>query len=74
MKLKITAVGNAFSVVLPKPWMDRLQLKEGDYLYASETVDGIQLSHIDPEFEEQMAIVDQIMHEDREVLCKLAQL
>ncbi|MFN2502205.1 MAG: AbrB/MazE/SpoVT family DNA-binding domain-containing protein [Pyrinomonadaceae bacterium] len=72
-KLKITTVGNSAGIVLPKEILERLRVQKGDSLYAIETPNGIELTVYDEEFAEQMAIAEQVMREDRDVLRKLAE-
>ena len=72
-KLKITTVGNSVGVVLPKDILERLRVDKGDMLSVTETPDGIELRPYDDEFAEQMAIAEQVMREDRDVLRKLAE-
>lgn len=72
MKLKITTIGNSAGVILPKEVLARLRLAKGDELYLLETPDGIKLSAFDPTLAEQMAVAEQVMREDRQVLHKLA--
>lgn len=72
MELKITTIGNSAGVILPKELMARLRLQKGDTLYATETPDGLQLRVYDPEFAEQMAVAEQVMHKRRNLLRKLA--
>ena len=53
--------------------MARLRVKKGDTLYLTEAPDGgYRLTPYDPEFARQMAIAEEIMHDDREVLRALA--
>lgn len=73
MKLKITSIGNSAGVILPKELLARLRLDKGDELYALETPDGLRLTVYDPTLAEQMAVAEQVMREDRQVLRKLAQ-
>ena len=72
MKLKITTVGNSAGVILPKELLARLRLEKGDELYVLETPDGIKLTAYNPTFAEQMAVAEEIMHKDRNLLRKLA--
>ena len=72
-KLKITTVGNSAGIVLPREILERLRVEKGDVLYATETLNGIELRPYDEEFAEQMAIAEDVMREDRDVLRKLAQ-
>ncbi|QDQ88164.1 AbrB/MazE/SpoVT family DNA-binding domain-containing protein [Alcaligenaceae bacterium SJ-26] len=73
MKLKITAVGNSAGVILPKELLTRLRLEKGDELFAIETPDGIRLTAYDPTLAAQMAVAEEVMREDRQVLHQLAQ-
>ena len=73
MRLKITALGNSVGVILPRELLFRLHLAEGDTVFAVETPDGLRLTPHDPEFEAQLAVAEQLMHEDRDVLYHLAQ-
>ena len=53
--------------------MARLRVKKGDTLYLTEAADGsFRLTPYDPEFARQMALAEDIMHSDREVLRALA--
>lgn len=72
MKLRITTIGNSAGVILPKELLARLRLGKGDELYVLETPDGVKLTAFDPTLAEQMAVAEQIMREDRQVLHKLA--
>lgn len=72
MKLKITTIGNSAGVILPKEVLARLRLEKGDEIYLLETPDGIKLTAYDPTLAEQMAVAEQVMKEDRQVLHKLA--
>ena len=70
--LKITKIGNSAGIVLPKDVLARLRVGPGDALYLTEAPDGVRLSAIDPEFEEQMTVAEEIMRRDRNVLRALA--
>lgn len=67
------AVGNDVGIVLPAKILSHLGVAEGDTLYATETVGGIELRATDSEFDEDMKIAEKIMREDRDVLRRLAQ-
>lgn len=71
--LKITAFGNSVGVVLPKETLERLRVGPGDLLYVIETPNGIELTPYDPEFPEQMAVAEEVMRDDHDVLRKLAE-
>jgi putative addiction module antidote len=70
--LKITAVGNSVGVLLPRELIAKLRVEKGDLLHVIETENGIELTPYDPVFEGQMALAEDIMREDRDVLRKLA--
>ena len=72
-KLKITTVGNSAGIVLPREILDRLRVGKGDSLFATETPDGIVLRPYDEEFDEDMAIAERVMRENRDLLRKLAE-
>lgn len=72
-KLKITTVGASSGVILTKEVMAHLKVKKGDVLYLTEAADGsYRLTPYDPEFERQMSLAEDIMHDDRNVLRALA--
>jgi putative addiction module antidote len=71
--VKLTTVGSSTGIVLPKELLERLRVKKGDLLHVVETPGGIELTPYDPEFAEQMAIAEEVMREDRNVLRKLAE-
>src|SRR6056300_275579 len=70
--LKITSVGNSAGVLLPKELLGKLRVEKGDMLHVIETENGIELTPYDPEFDAQMAVAEDIMREDRDILRKLA--
>lgn len=70
--LKITKIGNSAGVVLPKELLAKLRAGVGDTLYVSETPDGIRITAADPSFETKIALAEQIMREDRDILRVLA--
>ncbi len=71
--LKVTAVGNSAGIVLPKELLARLRVDKGDSLYVVETPGGIELTAYNPAFAEQMEAAELIMHENKDVLKKLAE-
>ncbi len=70
--LKITKIGNAAGVVLPKELLTKLRAGLGDTLYVSETPDGVRVTASNPDFEAKMALAEQIMRDDRDILRVLA--
>ena len=71
-KLKITTVGTSAGVILNKEVMAKLRVKKGDLLYLTEAPGGYRLTPYNPEFERQMGLADQIMHQDRDILRALS--
>jgi putative addiction module antidote len=72
-KLKIVTVGNSVGVTLPKEILERLRVDKGDYLYATETPNGIEITPYDENFANQMDVAEDVMREWRDVLRKLAE-
>ncbi len=73
LSFKITTVGASSGIILTKEAMARLRVKKGDTLYLTETADGgYRLTPYSPEFTRQMALAEEVMHDDREVLRALA--
>ena len=73
LTLKVTTVGASSGVILTKEAMARLRVKKGDTLFLTEAPDGgYRLTPYDPEFARQMALAEEVMHDDREVLRALA--
>jgi putative addiction module antidote len=71
--LKIKKIGNSAGVILPRELLARLRVGPGDSLYVTEAPDGIRLTASNPDFEAKMALAEQIMREDRDILRVLAQ-
>ena len=71
--VKLTTVGSSTGVVLPKEILEKLRVSKGDVLHVIETPHGIELTPYDPQFAKQMAIAEQVMRADRNVLKKLAE-
>ena len=73
LSFKITTVGSSSGIILTKEAMSRLKVKTGDILYLTEAPGGgYRLTPYNPEFSRQMALSEEIMHDDREVLRALA--
>ena len=73
LSFKVTTVGASAGVILTKEAMARLKVKKGDTIYLTEAPDGsYRLTPYNPEFERQMKLAEDIMHEDREILRALA--
>lgn len=73
LSFKVTTVGSSSGIILTKEAMARLRVRKGDTLHLTEAPGGgFRLTPYDPEFARQMAIAEDIMHDDREVLQALA--
>lgn len=71
-KLKVRKIGNSYGVILPKEVLERLQVKDGDAVYATPTPDGVRLSAGDPDFEKAMEHFDEFSRKYRDALRELA--
>jgi putative addiction module antidote len=73
IELKVRAVGGSLGVILPKEALSHLKLQEGDRLFLTEALGGgYQLTPYSPEFERQMAVVEEVARRRRNVLRELA--
>lgn len=71
-KLKVRRIGNSYGVILPKDVLAKLQVKDGDTVYATPTPDGIQLTSGDPNFAEAMEAYAEGKRQYRNALRELA--
>ena len=73
MSLKITRVGSSSGVILNKEAMAKLRVEKGDTIYLTEAPDGgLRITPYNPDFERQMSLAEDIMHEDRDIHRALA--
>jgi putative addiction module antidote len=72
MELKLRKTGNSLSTTWPKEVLNRLNVGEGDKLYAVETLHGVMITPYDPMFEKAMETAKRVMARDREALKELA--
>jgi putative addiction module antidote len=66
--VKVTAIGNSLGVILPREVLARLGVDKGDQLHLLLTPGGVELTPFDPEFAEQMGVLEQVVRAEREVL------
>jgi putative addiction module antidote len=72
-EFKLTTLGTSEGFIVPKEVRERMGIKIGDRVFLTEADDGsFRLTPYDPTFESQMTLAEQIMHEDRDLLQKLA--
>jgi putative addiction module antidote len=73
MKLEVKKIGNSTGLILPRELVSRLNLQQGQWLHVTESADGgVRLTPYDPDFDQAMAIVDEIMDEYKDTLRALA--
>lgn len=73
IRVKVTTVGSSVGFILSAEARQRLDVRKGDTLYLTEAPGGgWRLTAEDPEFERQMALAEDIMREDRDVLAALS--
>lgn len=70
--LKITKIGNSAGIILSKELLAALNADIGDEISLTLHDDGVTLTPVDPEFEEEMHLARQIMRERVKVLRELA--
>jgi putative addiction module antidote len=74
LSCKVTTVGASAGIILTKEALTHLKVRKGDTLYLTEAPDGgYRLTPYNPEFERQMSLAEEIMHDDREILKALAE-
>ena len=71
-KLKIISFGTSAGITLPDALMASLGVGPGDLLKVRETAAGIEFLPCGGEFEAQMAVAEEVMAENYELLSKLA--
>jgi putative addiction module antidote len=70
--IKITKIGNSAGIILSKELLATLNVDIGDEVSLTMNDDGVTLTPVDPEFEEEMRLARQIMRERVKVLRELA--
>jgi putative addiction module antidote len=68
----VRGAGRSLKATLPADLLKRLRVKAGDRLHVRETPDGVLLTAVDPEAEEQLAIGVRVMRRHRRALRELA--
>jgi putative addiction module antidote len=73
LSFKVTTVGASSGFILTKEAMATLKIKKGDTVFLTEAPDGgYRLTPYNPDFERQMTLAEDIMHDDREILRALS--
>ncbi|AOJ67995.1 MULTISPECIES: hypothetical protein [Burkholderia] len=74
LTFKVTTVGASAGFILTKEAMAWLKVQKGDTVYLTEAPEGgYRITPYNPDFERQMKLAEEIMHDDREILRALAQ-
>jgi len=73
LSFKVTTVGASSGFILTKEAMAVLKIKKGDTVFLTEAPGGgYRLTPYSPDFERQMTLAEDIMHDDREILRALS--
>lgn len=74
MKLEITLrkMGGSIGATLPKEFVDRLHLADGDRVHLIETEEGLLLTPFDPDFDRAMQIYERGAKKYQNALRELA--
>ncbi|MGU3539019.1 AbrB/MazE/SpoVT family DNA-binding domain-containing protein [Methylobacterium sp. A54F] len=74
MKLEVKKIGNSTGLIMPRELLTKLNLQQGQWLHVTELPDGgVRLTPYDPDFDQAMAAVEEIMEEYKDTLRVLAQ-
>jgi putative addiction module antidote len=73
MRLEIKKIGNSDGLILPREFMQQLDLKRGEFLHLEPLPGGgFRATPYDPDFERSMEIADEVIDEYRDTLAALA--
>jgi antitoxin MazE len=72
-KITVRRMGGSLGATLPKEITDRMQIRDGDVLYAVETDRGVLLTPYDPAFERAMELYQRGARKYRNALRELAE-
>jgi putative addiction module antidote len=70
--LTVRKIGNSFGLILSKPVLEALGVREGDRLFAVRTADGIRLTPYDPDFAAAIESTREYMRRHRNAMRELA--
>ena len=71
--VKIVQMAGEPAIVLPVDVLRRLRVSEGDVLQIIESDNGVELVPSGNDSAAQMKVAERVMHEDRDVLRRLAE-
>jgi antitoxin MazE len=72
-KITVRKMGGSLGATLPKEITDRMQIRDGDVLYAVETDRGVLLTPYDPAFDRAMELYQRGARKYRNALRELAE-
>ena len=70
--LKLRRIGNSLGVILPKEALGKLEVKEGEVLFLTETPDGFRVTPYDETFEKAMEAFERTHRKYRNAFRELA--
>ncbi len=70
--LTVRKLGNSFGLILSKPVLQALGVKEGDELFVVRTPDGIRLTPYDPDFADVIDSTRDYMRRHRNAMRELS--
>jgi putative addiction module antidote len=71
-KITVRKMGGSLGATLPKEVTDRLQVRDGDTLYAVEREDGVLLTPYDPDFADAVEAFEVVRRQYRNTFRALA--
>lgn len=73
MKIEPKRIGNSTGFIIPREVVIRLGIEQGKSFYLTELADGgIRITPYDPDFDETVKIMDELIDEYRDTLKALA--
>ena len=69
--LRLVRVGNSTGLIIPKAALRNMNVREGDYVFLSDTRDGYRITPYDPVLEAQFGVADFAARRHRNVLRAL---
>ncbi|MBE9014013.1 AbrB family transcriptional regulator [Pseudanabaenaceae cyanobacterium LEGE 13415] len=70
--LKIEKMGDTLGLALPEEVLQKLQVKEGDTVYISETPDGIEITNHRPNLDKAMQAYQKVNEKYKNALRELS--
>jgi putative addiction module antidote len=73
MRLEIKKIGNSDGLILPREFMQQIDLKRGEFVHVEPLPGGgFRATPYDPDFETTMEIAEEVIDEYRDTLAALA--